>query len=157
MRLPLQKFGDIRASTGYRALIGAKTTGVSRYYEYMDGTYMYDGTFADSESTPIGSALYGKFFFRFFFLPRAFLYNHCSSGSLNVLHFLTISGMNVDPCVMIDDTGVVKQCTNGKASILCEMHLAPIDRQLCLDKTIASSSITFNTSTEIVVPSASVR
>ena len=57
--------------------------------------------------------------------------------------------MDVAQCLMIDDTGNVKQCVNNKANVLCEMHLAPDDRQLCLDKTIATSSITLNSSTEI--------
>ena len=65
--------------------------------------------------------------------------------------------MDIAWCLRMDDTGVVKQCSGSKATVLCEMHLTPIDKQLCLDKTIASSSITFNSSTEIVVPSAAVR
>ena len=66
-------------------------------------------------------------------------------------------GMDIAYCLMIDHTGVIQQCYSQKANILCELHLAPVDRQLCLDKSISSSSITLNSSTEITFPSASVR
>ena len=46
--------------TNYRALIGAKTTGVTRYIEYVDGSVMNDGKFTDSSSTPLGDVHYGK-------------------------------------------------------------------------------------------------
>ena len=69
---------------------------------------------------------------------------------------LSISGFDIAYCLMMDDSGVVQQCSGNKATLLCEMHLQPIDKQLCLDKTIASSSITFNASTEIVIPSSAV-
>ena len=59
--------------------------------------------------------------------------------------------MDIAYCLMIDHTGNVKQCVNDKANVLCEMHLAPEDRQLCLDKTIAEASITFDSSTEITM------
>ena len=69
----------------------------------------------------------------------------------------TFIGMDIAHCLMMDNTGVIQQCYSKKANILCELHLAPVDRQLCLDKSIASSSITLNSSTEITFPSASVR
>ena len=69
---------------------------------------------------------------------------------------LSILGFDIAYCLMMDDSGIVQQCSGNKATLLCEMHLQPIDKQLCLDKTIASSSITFNASTEIVIPSSAV-
>ena len=69
----------------------------------------------------------------------------------------TFVGMDIAYCLMIDHTGVIQQCNSQKANILCELHLAPLDRQLCLAKSIASSSITFNSSTELNIPQASVR
>ena len=42
------------------ALIGAKTTAVTRYIEYMDGSIMADGKFADSVATPLGDVHFGK-------------------------------------------------------------------------------------------------
>jgi hypothetical protein len=69
----------------------------------------------------------------------------------------TFVGMDIAYCLMIDHTGVIQQCYSNKANILCELHLAPVDRQLCLEKSISSSSITLNSSTEITIPSASVR
>ena len=62
--------------------------------------------------------------------------------------------MSIASCLMIDDSGDVKPCV--EATILCEKHISPIDKQLCLDKTIASSSITFNSSTEKTFPSTQV-
>ena len=119
---------------------------------------MYDGTFADSASTPIGNVHWGKcrnnskiFIFLKYFVFK--LVDHqIKMDEIN----LSISGFDIAYCLMMDDSGVVQQCSGNKATLLCEMHLQPIDKQLCLDKTIASSSITFNASTEIVIPSSSV-
>ena len=56
----MQETSTIRGVTNYRALIGAKTTEVTRYIEYMDGSYMTDGVFSDSVDTPLGDVHYGK-------------------------------------------------------------------------------------------------
>ena len=119
---------------------------------------MYDGTFADSASTPIGNVHWGKsrnnrkiYLFLKYFISK--LIDH--QIKIDQVD-LSISGGDIAYCLMMDDSGVVQQCSGNKATLLCEMHLQPIDKQLCLDKTIASSSITFNASTEIVIPSSSV-
>ena len=114
----VKEYNSIRGTLNYRALIGAKTTSVTRYIEYMDGTVMGDGKFSDSSSTPLGNVHYG---------------------------------MDIEYCLMIDDTGNVQQCNSNRASVLCEMHLSPVDRHVCLDKTTATSSITFNSSTEVTM------
>ena len=59
--------------------------------------------------------------------------------------------MDIAYCLNLNSNGNVRQCSSNKATVLCEVHLAPEDRQLCLDKTIATTSITFNSSTEITM------
>ena len=59
--------------------------------------------------------------------------------------------MDIAHCMMIDETGNVQQCVSNEANIMCEMHISPADRELCLDKTIASPFINFNASTEITM------
>ena len=44
--------------TSFQGLVGAKHHGDSRYLEYSDGTFMYDGLFYDSPSTPLGNVYY---------------------------------------------------------------------------------------------------
>ena len=57
--------------------------------------------------------------------------------------------MDIAHCLMIDDTGNVKQCVDDRANIMCELSLAAADKQLCLDKTIGLPLITLEDSTEI--------
>ena len=74
----------------------------------------------------------------------------CHNGTCH-LFLALFTGKHPAYCMMMDHTGQVKKCASDKANVMCEMHLAPSDRQLCLDKTIATPSITFNSSTEITM------
>ena len=114
----------------YGGLVGAKSTGLTRFLEYVDGSIMPDGKFSDASDTWMGDIYY---------------------GTRDQDCFRINEDGNVSGCknLCIGTNGNQEKCD----PVLCEKVLSPEDKSLCLNKaSVIPSKIILDSSSAIYIP-----
>lgn len=120
------------AISSNKALIGGIPTGLTRFLEYIDGSIMTDGHFADASNTWIGDVL-------------------TSSGNSKHDCFVINQEGIVERCTKkcLSLEGAPMKCEE----VICEKSLVPKDKSLCVDKSnTVPSKITLDDSFDITIP-----